>query len=392
MQTDAGHKRDYTLFLIAILLGGFGASFVDATFNNFLFETFKITDAQRAFLELPRELPGFLVAFVSALLFFMCNRTMAAFARATTAIGILLVGFCSVNYHVMLVWLFIYSSGQHLFMPVNADISMDFAKEGGHGKMLGKLAGAENLAGIAGALVVFLGFKYLSFSFAVAFSVAAVCFLASAVLIYMMKKNKPVPVKQRFVFRKRYGLYYWLTVLYGTRKQIFLTFAPWVLVSVFLQKVQVIAVLLLIAGVIGIGFKPLLGYLIDRLGEKLIIVSEGFLLIAICIGYGYSKEWFLEGTALYVTFACFVADGLLMSVNMARATYMKKIALNREELTSTLTMGTTIDHVFSISVALIGGIIWSTIGYRYIFLLGAGIAAMSAISAMFLKIPEKETA
>ncbi|MEI6845907.1 MAG: MFS transporter, partial [Candidatus Firestonebacteria bacterium] len=184
--------------------------------------------------------------------------------------------------------------------------------------------------------------------------------------------------------------YYWLTVLYGTRKQIFLTFAPWVLVSVFLQKVQVIAILLLIAGVIGIGFKPLLGYLIDKLGEKIIIVTEGILLIGVCIGYGFSREWFSGTTALYLTFACFIADGLLMSVNMARATYMKKIALNRAELTSTLTMGTTIDHVFSISVALIGGIIWSTSGYKYIFLLGAVIAATSAVSAMFLKIPAKE--
>lgn len=291
--------RDFTFFLLALLCGGFAQSFVEATFNNFLFESFRITDSQRALLELPRELPGFLVAFVSALLFFLCNRTLAGFSRVLTALGIILVGLFSVDYRVMLVWLFVFSTGQHLFIPVSADISMGFAPAGGHGKMLGRLAGVENFAGIVGALTVFLGFKYLRFTFSVSFAVAGFCFLASAAFIFLMKKNKPVPVKTRFIVRRQYGLYYWLTVLYGTRKQIFLTFAPWVLVSIFRQKVQVLAVLLLVAGVLGIGFKPLLGYLIDRLGERAILVTEGLLLIAVCLGYGFSRQWLPPNLALY---------------------------------------------------------------------------------------------
>ena len=90
-----------------------------------------------------------------------------------------------------------------------------------------------------------------------------------------------------------------------------------------------------------------------------------------------------------MTYACFIADALLMSVSMARATYLKKIALNQAELTSTLTLGTTIDHVFSISLALLGGVLWSTVGYQYIFLLGAAIALLSAASASRIGSPVK---
>jgi hypothetical protein len=45
-------------------------------------------------------------------------------------------------------------------------------------------------------------------------------------------------------------------------------------------------------------------------------------------------------------------------------------------------MGVTIDHVFSIAVALLGGFIWVTWGYQYVFLLGAAIAVVNFFSAL----------
>ena len=82
---------------------GFSQSIVDSTFNNYLSETFTIGDFQRGFLELPRELPGFLVVFVSALLFFLCSRRLAALANLLCALGILFIGICSPNFAVMLI-------------------------------------------------------------------------------------------------------------------------------------------------------------------------------------------------------------------------------------------------------------------------------------------------
>ena len=382
---STSHKRDFTLFFLAILCGGFAQAIVDATFNNFLTDIFHITTAQRSFLEFPREIPGFIVIFVSVLLSFMCNRRLAAFARLLAAVGVFMLAFASVNYHFMVLWLFVFSMGQHIFMPLSADIGMEFAKDGSHGKTLGRLSGFENFAGIIGSLVVFLGFRYLYFSYTVSFIVSGLVFLVSAVLIFSMERNKPTPAHTKLKLRKEYGLFYWLIVLYGTRKQIFMTFAPWILITVYHQKVQSIAILLFVGGVIGIGFKPLLGHLIDKIGEKTIIAAEGLLLIFVCLGYGFAGELFTAETALIVIFVCYVADQLLMSVSMARAIYLKKIAVNPSDVTSTLTMSTSIDHIFSISIALLGGVIWSAVGYKYIFLLGAIIALISGISALYIK-------
>lgn len=377
--------KDFLFFLCAVACIGFGQSLIDSTFNNFLNDRFSISNVQRTFIELPREIPGLIVMLVSALFFFVCNRSLAVIAQFMAAIGILTIGLLSSSFSMMLWWLFMYSLGQHLFLPLTSDIGMELAKEGNAGKRLGQLQGATNLAAIAGSFAVFLGFKYLNISFTSTYIVSAVFFVAGGLLIYAMQKNKPVPIATRFTFRKEYKLFYILSVLYGTRKQIFLTFAPWILVTVFKQPVQMIATLLTIGGVIGIVFKPLLGRAIDKYGERTILAGEAIILVFVCIGYGFARKLFGAGTALMVASACYVVDQLLMSVGMARATYLKKIARTPQELTSTLTAGVSIDHVFSISIALLGGIIWQSFGYEYIFVLGAFIALINLNFALKIK-------
>ena len=59
-------SRELLLFVAASLALGMAFSMVDSTFNNFLNDKFALTGFQRSFLEFPRELPGFLVVFVSA--------------------------------------------------------------------------------------------------------------------------------------------------------------------------------------------------------------------------------------------------------------------------------------------------------------------------------------
>jgi hypothetical protein len=81
-------------------------------------------------------------------------------------------------------------------------------------------------------------------------------------------------------------------------------------------------------------------------------------------------------------------DQMLMSVNMARSTYMKKIALDPSHVQPALTVAVTIDHVFSISIALVGGVIWSFWGFQYVFLLGVFIAVVNFFTALRVRIPK----
>ena len=150
--------RDFQLFIAATFVFGFSQSIVDSTFNNFLNETFLISNLQRGLLEFPRELPGLLVVFVSAILFFLCSRRQAFLANILCAIGILFIGFYSPTFSIMLIWLFIFSVGQHLFLPMNQSIGMELATEGKTGKRLGQFSAVANVAMIIGSFAIFIGY------------------------------------------------------------------------------------------------------------------------------------------------------------------------------------------------------------------------------------------
>jgi len=383
--------RELLLFGMAVFAIGVGANIFDSTFNNFLDERYMVTPFQRSFLEFPRELPGFLVVFVSAGLAFLCSRRLGAVTMLLSVIGVLLMGFAAPTYVWMAIWLFVYSMGQHMFFPLSSTIGMELASKGRTGKRLGQLNAVTNIAKIVGGLLVVLGFRYLNFDFEHTFVIAAVVFGASSILLFSMKRGEAQPAKNYLRLHKEYRLYYALVTISGARKQLFITFAPWVLVTIYNQPTQIIASLLLIGGLIGILFQPILGQAIDRLGERFVLTSEAVILIIICFGYGFAKSLFTENVAFLIVCGCYLIDQMIFSVGMARATYIKKIARQPDHVQSTLTAGVTIDHIFSISAAILGGIIWNIFGFQYVFLFGGLLAGINFFVAGRVKVPKIET-
>ncbi len=381
--------RELKLFAAASFLMGAAYSIYDATFNNFLDFRFELTGFQRSFLEFPRELPGFLVVFVSAMLWFLCSRRLGAAALLMSVAGALLIGFIPAPYAVMTIFLFLYSMGQHLFMPLASTIGMELARAGQTGRRLGQLNAIRNFAAILGSFLVVLGFRFLGFRFEHSFALTALGLGAAALLMLAMKRDEVKPPRTFLRLHREYRLFYLLNVLSGSRKQIFITFAPWVIVTVFNQPTETLATLFTIGGVIGILFQPLLGRAIDRFGERTILSAEAVLLVFVCLGYGFARFLFPPTTAFLLTCALFLLDQMLFSVGMARSMYMKKIAKEDADVQPALTAGVTIDHIFSISIALAGGAIWNTLGYPYVFLMGVVIAGLNFIAASRIRIPSR---
>lgn len=383
------YRRELVLFAAAVAMLGFGDSIVNSVLNNFLDDKYQLTSVQRTLLELPRELPGFLLVFISAALFFLRSRRLAVFASILGALGLVCIALFPGRYSIFCIWMFLLSVGQHLLMPLISSVGMELAREGQDGRRLGQINSIRNIATVLGSIFVFLGFKYLHFTFAVSFILAAVVYLAAAFFFYGMNPGQAHPASVRLKLHKEYRLYYWLAILFGTRKQIFLTFAPWVLVTIYHKPTTTLAILLLLGGVAGIVFQPILGSAIDRLGERVVLSTEAAILIFVCIGYGFAEFLLPEKLAFLLVATCFILDQLLISVSMARATYLKKIALHPDHITPTLNMAVTIDHAFSILVAVFGGLIWKYAGYQYVFLFGSAIAITNLFSALRIRIPRK---
>jgi len=164
------------------------------------------------------------------------------------------------------------------------------------------------------------------------------------------------------------------------------------LVDIFSQKVTTMTGLFFIIAVTGIFVKPLIGVLIDKLGEKIVLQAEAVVFFFICLGYAFANDIFAPQTALFVVCLCYILDQSFSAVSMARATYLKKIALNDEDVSATLSAGTSIDHIVSMFLPALGGYIWYTngsIGYKYVFLGGAIIALINFFSTKFIENARK---
>ena len=386
--TPVQWRRQFLLFAAAIGFLGLAGGIFESTFNNFLNEIFRMSASTRGALEFPRELPGFLVAVFAGALFFLSETKTAAVAALVSAGGIVGLVLCGSNYHIMFVSMIIWSAGAHLCMPMQSSISLALAEGKQAGSFMGRIGSYGMMAAIGGAGIVWLGMEYLHLNYAAVFAVGAVAAVCASVTFSRIKLPKAHSRRRsKFLFRRKYSLYYILCVLYGARKQIFLTFGPLVLIKVFNQPPTTIAKLVIAASVLGIIFRPALGWMIDHLTERFILMADAVMLVLICLGYGFGQRWLPMPYAMYLAFGCYVMDILLMAMEMARSIYLDKIALSRDDVAPTLTLGVSIDHTVSMSIPALFGLIWAVYGYPWVFAGAAALAMVGFVAASFIRVP-----
>ena len=377
--------REFTLYLCIGFLSGVAGGINNSIFNNFLSNVFHLSESARGLLEFPRELPGFLVVFVLSILAFLGDTRIVSIAMFGAAIGIAGLGF-SQSYGVLVLFLMIFSMGQHLYMPIASSMGMHLSNPEKFGARLAKYNAYNLSASLLGYAIVWAGFKYLHVSYKAAFIFAAFFYLFSAFTSMLMKKQEPHHKSFKLIIRKRYTLYYLLCIVNGARKQIFLTFAPWVLIQVYGIGPETFALYGVIVALVSILTRTLVGNAIDTLGERKVLSIEAVVLFLLCLGYSFAANIFTAPVALAVIAACYIIDSSTSAVDMARSTYMRKIALYPSDITHTLSLGITVDHMVSMSIPILGGFLWAAFGYQAVFLSAAVIAISNFVLSMKIRI------
>lgn len=386
-------SKDFGLFLLASIFLGIALAVDNTTFANRLYEDLKFTVMQRSMLETPRELPGLLTVFFIGMLHALGDIRIAAVANIIGGIGMLAFGFVPSNFGLVLICLMIYSTGQHIYLPLSASLSMSFAKEGSFGKRIGQVQSLGTGALIVSSGALYIMYKIFHMSYKAAFAAGGFAMIFAGVLFFFMDNHRTEKSAQRFIFRKQYALYYTLSIINGARKQLTLTFVPWLIIDTFKQPVTTITLLFFSVSAIHVFFKPWLGNLIDKKGERFVLMSEAVLLFIVCFGFAYAKTFLPFSAALAIACACYIIDNLLIAVSMARATYIRKIAVHPSDVSGTLSMGTTLDHVISMFIPLFAGYVWysnGSSGYIYVFLGGAAISVLNFLIASGIKTGGKE--
>lgn len=380
------------IFLASMAMMGVSSGIFETTFNNFLSDTFRMNAATRGFLEFPRELPGLLCALFAGMLFFLPESIVAAASAAAVGLGMLGLAFWGETWSAMLIFMLLWSVGSHLIMPVRSSISIALAREGKIGRRLGQIQGTAIAASIGGCGLVWIGMKYLHADYRLIFALGGAAALVAAILLLGIRMPGANLQRPKFIWNRRYQLYYILALLFGARKQIFITFGPWVLVKIFNQPAYIFAQLWIAAALLGVVFQPALGRAIDWFGERKVLMADSVCVFLVCIGYGYAHSITDRSLALSLLYVCFVGDQLLFGVNMARDTYLAKIAVKPEDLSPTLSLGVSINHLVSMSVPAAGGLLWMKYGHPAVFMGAAGIAVLMYFFSRQVCVPGRPPA
>ena len=383
-------SRDFLFFIIASALLGVTAAVENTSFSNRLVEDLQFTITQRTLLEIPRELPGLLVFVIAGALAFLGDIRTAALANIIGGIGLFIFGLVPSGYWPVVFTMMIYSMGVHLYMPIQGAVAMSFAKEGNLGRRLGEIQSVNTVALIVTAGTLYCLYRFFDIPFMVAFTIGAVAMLLAGIVFMFMSPAQTEKRKQRFIYRKEFKLFYVLSIIFGARKQITITFVPWLLITVYEQPVTTITLLFFIVAVLNVFFRPWLGGLIDRKGERFVLTLEAVLLFFACLGFAFSKLLFTAPVALGIVSCCYIIDNLFNGAGMARTTYARKLTSDPSEVSATLSLGISLDHVISMSMPAFAGILWSmdaSSGYVYVFLGGIIISVLNMILSNRIRVP-----
>jgi MFS family permease len=390
------------IFIIVSALAGLSMGLSDAILANYFKDAYEVTPQQRGFIEFPRELPGIIALLVIAALSSLKNVKTAIITQMLAVAGLVVLGLLRPTFAVMLVFLFVYSLGVHMYMPLRDSIGLSIAKARGTGT--GRTMGYFHSAGMAATMfagiLVFFGFRYGWFSFetpVAVFLISAAAFMLVGAFLAVLRKKEPVvetdaPVNAKFVFRKEYIRYYVICALFGGRKQIMIVYSPWVLIELLGFKADTMSILAVIGALIGIFFLPVVGKWIDRFGVRKIMMVEAFAFIIIYIAYGLLSRWVSGsvvnpgGILMILVYLLNIIDRMTGQFGMDRAIYMRQIAVTPEDVTPSLSLGMSIDHVLAIMGATVCGAIWAHYGPEYVFAVAGGLSLINLFVARGIKV------
>jgi len=381
---DAAARRRRGLIFVGLAVGavGFALAIQMAAQSNFVVEEMGLEPAGQGFLEAARESCGILALGALALLAGLAEPLVGMLVLALFAVGLGAYHFVH-SYTWLVIASLIWSQGLHIWMPLPNSMTLALAEPGRSGHRLGQIRAAGATGSGAGLV---LAYAFVKGSEAMGlpmprrplFLLAGAMALVAAAACFGIPRDIRTP-GPRIVFRRRYSLYYALCFLEGWRKQIFVAFATFLLVKKYGTPLPTMLLLWMAIQVICWPASPLVGRLIDRVGERRVLVFYYACLTVFFVGYAFIGS-------LAALYAIFVIDSAFFVFAMALTTYVGRIA-PASEYTPTLSMGVAMTHVAAVTMPIVGGLLWEAWGYKWTFLIGAAAAAGSI--PVVMRLPRK---
>ena len=372
LQRSDWQRPSVLLYIMAAAMP-FSFGVWSALINNFAIEYAAFDGADMGALQSLREVPGFLSFAVIFFLLIFREQTLAILSLLIMGFGVVITGWLPSFWGLCFTTLLM-SIGFHYFEAVNQSLQLQWLSKSEAPKMLGRLIAIGSISSLFAYGMVYLTLEYAGVSMQTVYVIGGGVTMLLAFIAWKMFPQYPAKVEQNksLILRKRYWLYYLLEFMSGSRRQIFVVFAGFLMVEKFGFTASEIALMFLANMVANIFAAPQIGKLIGRIGERATLSIEYLGLVAVFVGYAV-----VESAAWAV--ALYILDHLFFAMAIAKKTYFQKIA-NPADIAPTAGISFTISHIAAVVVPIGFGVVWLT-SPAAVFYAGAAMAGISFILA-----------
>lgn len=384
-KSDSSYRALFASIVTFALSFGLYKGIID----NYLAEVAGMSEFDKGVSEFFRELPGLGIILVLAVFYTASAAKLYQIGAMIMLAGMAMQAMIPSTKVLVIMAIFIYSLGEHMQLGMRNTLTLEYAKEGKSGAALGRQNAVYQIGTLAGYLVVIGIFFVLGNKtslFKPIFWMSAAIILIGMLIAFRIKgESLPDKSKSRFYFHRKYTKYYMLELFYGARKQVFFTFGPYTLVLFYGASARAISILFAITSVCSYLASPIVGRIIDRLGYKIVMISDTLILVIVCFFYGFAHHIFPMHIAFIICCANYVLDAVISLASMAANVYVQDLADNGEEVKATISTGLSVNHLVTILVALFGGWIWKTLGIETLFILSAVLGLCNSAYAATIK-------
>ncbi len=379
----------FKVFLFTVLISSLSYGLYKGMLDNFLAEVVGMGEMDRGITEFFRELPGIALIFILAAFYMLSAETLYKMGALIMLVGMTMHAALPPTKGLATLAICMYSLGEHIQLGMKSTLSLKFAKPGRGGAALGVQSSTNQIGTLVGYLVIVIAFSVLTKDqpytafFWIAAALAGVGAVSS---MGITGKSKTDETKRRFYFNKKYTKYYMLEMFYGARKQVFLTFGPYVLILFYGADAAMVSLLFAVSAVACFFASPIVGKIIDKLGYKVVMVADTLILVIVCFFYGFAHHIFPREIAFIICCVNYVLDAVISLASMASNVYVQDLADNEEEVKATISTGVSINHVITIFIALFGGWIWQVLGIEVLFIASAVLGLCNSAYAATIKV------
>lgn len=384
----------YRQFFAAVFAMSLAYGLYKGVIDNYLAEIVSMNEFDRGAAEFFRELPGLSLVLILAIFSTFSAEKMYKMGAFIMLAGMTLHGILPADRVLVTVAICVYSLGEHIQLGMRNTLSLEYSRPGSGGAALGIQNSVNQVGTLAGYAVIMVAFLFVSGmgAYKTFFLISAGIIGIGALLSLSLNGNSQTDKsKSRFYFRKKYTKYYFLEVFYGARKQVFFTFGPYVLILFYGAGTTAISLLFAVSAVCCFFAAPVVGRIIDKLGYKIVMVSDTLILVIVCFFYGFAHHIFPRNVAYLVCCVNYILDSVISLASMASNVYVQDISDNPEETRATISTGISVNHLITILIALFGGWIWQTLGIETLFTISAVLGLANSAYAASIKTSKKET-